>query len=87
MPSETSVAEAWEKFMAGDTAAASNLLSAATVTTQLLARCERQRLQIVRLAFAGGWDRAGGLASEHLAEFPGDELIGAVRDECDNRGR
>lgn len=65
--------------MAGDMEGASALLIAATRVAQRYSRYERQRLQIVRLAFAGAWDRADGLASEHLAEFDGDELIQALR--------
>jgi hypothetical protein len=44
-----------------------------------MTRKERQQIQIVGLAVAGDTDRATALIAEHLAEFPGDELIGFVQ--------
>jgi len=37
---------------------------------------------VVHLAVTGDLDRASGLAAEHLAEFPGDELIRRVQAAC-----
>jgi hypothetical protein len=42
-------------------------------------RKERQQVQVVALAVTGDLDRASGLAAEHLAGFPGDELIRQVQ--------
>lgn len=43
-----------------------------------LTRRERQHLEIVGDAIMGSLERAGGLAREHLAEFPTDRLIAAI---------
>jgi hypothetical protein len=43
-----------------------------------LTRRERQHLEIVADAIMGCVERAGGLAREHLAEFPTDRLIAAI---------
>ena len=43
-----------------------------------LTRRERQHLEIVSDTIMGNSERAGGLAREHLAEFPTDRLIAAL---------
>ncbi len=42
-------------------------------------RRDRQEVQVVCLAIAGESDRACGLASVHLGEFPHDDLVRRVR--------
>jgi predicted aconitase with swiveling domain len=48
---------------------------------------ERQLVQIVQLAVDGDTDRASGLIAEHLAEFPGDQLIGRIQAWMSGRRR
>jgi len=62
----------------GDAARAGALARAATARAHRQPRRQRQQIQIVRLAIDGDWDRATGLAAEHLAEFPRDQLIGRL---------
>jgi hypothetical protein len=70
---------AWEAWAGGDAAAARPLARAANVAARGRPRRERQLVQIVQLTVDGDTRRASGLAAEHLAEFPGDCLIGRVR--------
>jgi hypothetical protein len=70
---------AWHAFIAGDVTHAHALAHAATVTRPGTRR-DRQRAQIVELAITGQLHRAAGLAAEHLAEFPADQMIRQVRD-------
>jgi hypothetical protein len=52
---------------------------AASVAARGRSRRERQLVQIVQLTINGDTGRASGLAAEHLAEFPDDDLIGRVQ--------
>ncbi|MEO8694062.1 MAG: hypothetical protein ABI658_11130 [Acidimicrobiales bacterium] len=51
-----------------------------------LTRRERQHLEIVADVIVGNVDRAGGLAREHLAEFPNDRLIAAAFPQAQQSG-
>jgi hypothetical protein len=66
---------AWEAWLRGDAARARALAHAASAAVHLRPRRQRQQIQIVQLAIDCDWDRATGLAAEHLAEFPRDQLI------------
>jgi hypothetical protein len=68
-------ARAWAAWLRGDAARARALAHAAPAPAHRQPRRQRQQAQIVRLAVGGDWDRATGLAAEHLAEFPRDQLI------------
>ena len=68
-------AQAWEAWLRGDAARAQALAHAASAAVNLQLRRQRQQIQIVQLAIDCDWDRATGLAAEHLAEFPRDQLI------------
>jgi hypothetical protein len=57
---------------------ARRIVAAASAAAQLRPRQERQAVEIVALAIGGDLDRAGGLAAEHVAEFPNDDLARAV---------
>ena len=78
-PAGTLAARAWQAWARGHVAAAHALARAAQAAVPQNSRRERQQAQIVALAVTGDLDRASGLASEHLAEFPGDELIAQVQ--------
>jgi hypothetical protein len=71
----TLASRAWEAWRQGHVTQARSLARAASAAARQLPRRQRQQIQIVRLAVDGDWDRASGLAAEHLAEFPGDQLI------------
>jgi hypothetical protein len=75
----TLAARAWQAWTQGQVASAQTFAQAAKVAVRQRPRKERQQVQAVALAVIGDLDRASGLASEHLAEFPGDELIQQVR--------
>ena len=79
VPAAKLVREAWQAWIAGDAAAAQPLARAAIVAARGRPRRERQVAQIIQLAVDGDTDRASGLTAEHLAEFPGDQLIGLVQ--------
>jgi hypothetical protein len=68
-------ARAWDAWRNGQPAQARALIRAASAAARQRPRRQRQQIQIVQLAVADDWDRASGLAAEHLAEFPGDRLI------------
>jgi hypothetical protein len=68
-------AQAWDAWLLGNVTQARSLARAASAAARQRPRRQRQQIQIVRLAVDGDWDRASGLAAEHLAEFPGDDLI------------
>ena len=72
-------AMAWQAWAGGDAAAAQSLARAANVAARGRPRRERQLAQIVQLAVDGATDRASGLSAEHLAEFPGDQLISRLQ--------
>ena len=75
----TLAAQAWRTWTQGQMAAAQTLLRAAQIAVQDRPRKERQQIQVVALAVIGDLDRASGLASEHLAEFPDDGLVHQVQ--------
>lgn len=75
----TLAARAWQAWTRGHVASAQTLAQAATAAVRQRPRQERQQVQVVALAVTGDLDRASGLAAEHLAEFPGDELIHHVQ--------
>jgi hypothetical protein len=79
VPAAKLALEAWQAWIAGDAAAAQPLARAAAVAARGRPRRERQLAQIVQLAVDGDTARASGLTAEHLAEFPGDQLIGRVQ--------
>jgi hypothetical protein len=79
-PAETLAAKAWDAWSRGDTGAATRLAYAAWTAVEHRPRRERQHVQVICLAVAGDVGRARALASEHLAEFPDDELVRVVRD-------
>jgi hypothetical protein len=68
-------AQAWEAWRQGRAAQARSLACAASAAGWRRPRRQRQQVQVIRLAIDGDWERASGLAAEHLAEFPGDQLI------------
>jgi hypothetical protein len=74
-PLVTLAARAWEAWLQGHAAQARSLARAASSAARQRPRRQRQQIQIVQLAVEGDWERASGLAAEHLAEFPGDQLI------------
>jgi len=78
-PAGTRAAQAWQAWARGRVAAAHALARAAQAAVRHSSRRERQQVQVVALAVTGDLDRASGLASEHLAEFPGDELVAQVQ--------
>jgi len=75
----TLAARAWQAWTQGHVASAQAFARAATVAVRQGPRRERQQVQVVALAVIGDLDRASGLAAEHLAEFPGDELIRQIQ--------
>jgi hypothetical protein len=79
VPAARLAREAWLAWIAGDAAAAQPLARAAIVAARRRPRRERQVALIVQLAVDGDTGRASGLTAEHLAEFPGDQLIGRVQ--------
>ena len=78
---------AWQAWTGGDRATAQGLVREADVAAWRRPRRERQQVQIVQLAVAGDMSRASGLIAEHLAEFPGDQLISRVSAWVSGRGR
>jgi len=78
----TLAARAWGAWTRGNIATAQRLASSAVGAVRRRPRRERQQVQVVHLAVTGDLDRASGLAAEHLAEFPGDELIRRVQAAC-----
>jgi hypothetical protein len=59
----------------GDEITAADHIAHAQQQTRATARRERQLVEIVALVVTGDMDRAGGLALEHLVEFPDDEEL------------
>jgi len=63
----------------GDQVTAADHISHAQQQTRTTARRERQLVEIATLVVTGNTDRAGGLALEHVVEFPDDaELLARV---------
>jgi hypothetical protein len=79
-PSAGTLADmAWQALAGGDPAGAQSFARAAVAAAHGRSRKERQQAQIVQLAVTGHRTRASGLIAEHLAEFPGDELIQRIK--------
>jgi hypothetical protein len=78
-PSELAVL-AWGAYSRNLRADAARLASRASVAVQSRSRRERQAVEVVCIAVGGDPVRAYGLAAEHLAEFPDDELIRRIKD-------
>jgi hypothetical protein len=87
LPAARLAGMAWQAWVGGDAAAAQPLARAAHVAARGRPRRERQLVQIVQLAVDGDTGRASGLIAEHLAEFPGDQLIGRVQAWMNGRRR
>lgn len=79
VPAAELVGMAWQAWAGGNAAAAQPLAHAAGVAARGRTCRERQLVQIVQLTINGDTGRASGLAAEHLAEFPDDDLIGRVQ--------
>ena len=63
----------------GDKVTAADHIAHAQQQTRATARRERQLVEIAALVVTGDMDRAGGLALEHVVEFPDDaELLARV---------
>jgi hypothetical protein len=63
----------------GDKVTAANHIAHAQQQTRTTARRERQLVEIAALVVTGDMDRAGGLALEHVVQFPDDaELLARV---------
>lgn len=71
---------AWEAYTRNQVADAASLASRASSTAVSGPRRDRQEVEVVCLAVAGESTRAYGLASDHLDEFPLDDLVRRVRD-------
>ncbi len=71
---------AWEAYTRNQTADAAKLASRASRAAVRRPRRDRQEVEVVCLAIAGESARAHGLASDHLSEFPHDDLIRRVKD-------
>jgi hypothetical protein len=73
---------AWAAHRRGQHAEAACLASRASSAAAGLSRERRQQVEVVCLAVAGDTQRARDLASEHLAEYPDDELVQKVQRAC-----
>ena len=63
----------------GDNVTAASHISRAQQQSRATARRERQLVEIAALVITGDIDRAGGLALEHVVQFPDDaELLARV---------
>ena len=63
----------------GDNVTAADHIAHAQQQTRTTARRERQVVEIAALVVTGDMDRAGGLALEHVVQFPDDvELLARV---------
>jgi hypothetical protein len=63
----------------GDKVTAADHIARAQQQTRATTRRERQLVEIAALVVTGDMDRAGGLALEHVVEFPDDaELLARV---------
>ena len=71
---------AWEAYTRNQVADAARLASRASGAAASCPRRDRQEVEVVCLAIAGESARAYGLASDHLGEFPHDDLIKRVKD-------
>jgi hypothetical protein len=71
---------AWDAFTRDQVVDAVSLASRASGAAVACPRRERQEVEVVCLAIAGEWARASGLASEHLGEFPDDDLVTRIHE-------
>ena len=71
---------AWEAYTRKNIADAERLASRASGAASSCPRRDRQEVEVVCLAVAGESARAYGLASDHLGEFPHDDLVRRVKD-------
>jgi hypothetical protein len=62
----------------GAAAAALDPLARSVAASSSVTRRERQHIEIVLTALRGDRERANGLGSEHLREFPADALIAHI---------
>ena len=70
---------AWEAYTRNQVADAARLASRASSAAVSGPRRDRQEVEVVCLAVAGQTARAYGLASDHLGEFPNDDLVRRVQ--------
>jgi hypothetical protein len=71
---------AWEAYTRHQIADAAKLASRASSAAASGPRRYRQAAEVVCLAIAGDSARAYGLASDHLSEYPHDDLIRRVKE-------
>ena len=71
---------AWEAHTRNQLGDAARLASRASATAASYPRRDRQAVEVVCLAIAGEWARTSGLASDHLDEFPHDDLVGRIKE-------
>ena len=71
---------AWEAYLRHQVADAARLASRASGAAVSGPRRLRQEVEVVCLAIAGESARASGLASDHLGEFPHDDLVRRIKD-------
>jgi hypothetical protein len=74
---------AWEAYVRHHVGDAARLASRASAAAVSGPRRDRQEVEVVCLAIAGESERASGLASDHLSEFPDDDLVGRIREALD----
>ena len=71
---------AWEAYTRNHLRDAARLASRASGAAVSCPRRDRQEVEVVCLAIAGESERASGLASVHLGEFPDDDLVRRVKE-------
>jgi len=71
---------AWEAYTHNQLGDAARLASRASGAAAPGPRRDRQEAEVVCLAIAGDSARAYGLASDHLGEFPDDDLVRRVKE-------
>jgi hypothetical protein len=77
---------AWEAYTRHHVGDAARLASRASRAAVSCPRRDRQVVEVVCLAIAGEPERASGLASVHLGEFPHDDLVRRVKGALEARG-
>ena len=71
---------AWDAYTRNQVADAARLASRASGAAASCPRRVRQEVEVMCLAVAGETARAYDLATDHLAEFPHDDLVRRVKD-------
>lgn len=71
---------AWEAYTRNQVTDAATLASRASGAAVSAPRRDRQEVEVVCLAISGESTRAYGLASDHLGEFPHDDLVRRVKE-------